>query len=286
MALLQLSDGQLEKLRLQKLLFLLTRKQETPVYDFVPYRFGCFSFSAAADLKTMVANHILKENENSISLNDQQDYYHQLKPADKNLLTELADYHRDQDTTSIIKYTYLRYPFFAINSEMAGNLLDRNDLKKVEESRPRSNATMLFTIGYEGISLEEYLVRLLKHDVKVLVDVRNNPQSMKWGFSKNLLKKYCEHLGISYVHFPELGITSEQRQGLCTQDDYSKLFENYRQNTLSHTTQSQMEVFRLLNQHQRIALTCFEADIHQCHRKHLAEAVSKLPGFTYEVKHI
>jgi len=160
LALLQLFDGQLEKLRLQKLLFLLTRNQETPAYDFVPYRFGCFSFSAAADLKTMVANHILIEKENSISLSDPQDYYRQLKPADKKLLTELVSFYGAQETSSIIKHIYLRYPFFAINSEIAWNLLDRNDLKKVEESRPRSNATMLFTIGYEGVSLEEFLVRL------------------------------------------------------------------------------------------------------------------------------
>jgi hypothetical protein len=43
---------------------------------------------------------------------------------------------------------------------------------------------------------------------------------------------------------------------------------------------------KLLKQHQRIALTCFEANICQCHRKHLAEALENLPGFTYEVEHI
>jgi uncharacterized protein (DUF488 family) len=145
---------------------------------------------------------------------------------------------------------------------------------------------VLFTIGYEGISLEEYLVRLLKNDVKVLVDVRNNPLSMKYGFSKSQLKKYCASLGIDYVHIPEVGIQSDQRQELNTQSDYDKLFAVYRKNNLSKTTTSQNEILKLLKQHKRIALTCFEANICQCHRKHLAEAIETLPDFNYEVKHI
>jgi hypothetical protein len=33
-------------------------------------------------------------------------------------------------------------------------------------------------------------------------------------------------------------------------------------------------------------LTCFEANICQCHRKHLADAIKKNPSFIYELKHI
>jgi hypothetical protein len=47
------------------------------------------------------------------------------------------------------------------------DLLTKEELDKVEKARPQSNKTVLFTIGYEGISLEEYLVRLLKNDVKI-----------------------------------------------------------------------------------------------------------------------
>jgi uncharacterized protein (DUF488 family) len=45
-------------------------------------------------------------------------------------------------------------------------------------------------------------------------------------------------------------------------------------------------ILDLLKKHQRIALTCFEANICQCHRKHLAEAIANLPEFDYELKHI
>ena len=93
-------------------------------------------------------------------------------------------------------------------------------------------------------------------------------------------------MGIDYVHIPEVGIQSDQRQELNTQSDYDKLFAAYRKNNLSKTANSQNEILKLLKQHKRIALTCFEANICQCHRKHLAEAIEILPEFNYEVKHI
>lgn len=93
-------------------------------------------------------------------------------------------------------------------------------------------------------------------------------------------------MGIDYVHIPEVGIQSDQRQELNTQSDYDKLFPIYRKTNLSNTTHSQNEILKLLKQHKRIALTCFEANICQCHRKHLAEAIENLPSFNYEVKHI
>lgn len=34
-----------------------------------------------------------------------------------------------------------------------------------------------------------------------------NPISMKYGFSKSQLQNACEGVGISYNHFPDLGIT-------------------------------------------------------------------------------
>jgi uncharacterized protein (DUF488 family) len=185
-----------------------------------------------------------------------------------------------------MKYTYVYYPYWAINSTVVNNILLPSELEKILHSKPKSDKTILFTIGYEGISLEEYLNRLIKNDVKLLVDVRNNPLSMKYGFSKSQLKRYCENLGIQYVHFPEVGIRSEQRKELNTQEDYDRLFTDYSATNLTKTCATQNTILNLLKQYQRIALTCFEADICRCHRKYLAEAITNLPEFYYELKHI
>lgn len=286
LALLQLFDGQLDKIRLQKLLFLFTNKQGKAEYAFIPYKFGCYSYSANADMTAMVTRGFLIEDEKHFIKNDPTDYLKQLKPADLKLLQEVKGMYGIMSANALMKHTYINFPFYAINSEVAGKVLSEAELEKVSKAKPISNRTVLFTIGYEGISLEEYLVRLLKNDVKVLVDVRNNPLSMKYGFTKSQLKKYCGSLGIEYVHIPEVGIHGDQRQELNTQSDYDKLFAAYRQNNLPKTTEHQQQILEFLMRHKRIALTCFEANICQCHRKHLAEAIQKLPGFTYELQHI
>jgi len=286
LALLQLFDGQLDKIKLQKLLFLFTRRQAKAGYDFIPYKFGCYSQSATADMDTMVTKGILKDGNKYFMSMEKKDYFNQLKPDDQKNLVDVKVNYGKLSADGLMRHVYKNYPFYAINSVTAPKLLSKEELHKVEMAKPKGKGTILFTIGYEGVSLEEYLVRLLEKDVKVLVDVRNNPLSMKYGFSKSQLKRQCENLGISYVHFPEVGIRSDQRQELNTQSDYDNLFSVYREANLSKTIKTQNAILDLLKQNERIALTCFEANICQCHRKHLAEAIEQLPGFNYEVRHI
>ncbi|MCK9500157.1 MAG: DUF488 domain-containing protein [Bacteroidales bacterium] len=286
LALLQLFEGQIDKISLQKLLFLFTKYQTKPAYDFVPYKFGCYSYSANADLTTMVKKGILSETASYFTSNETTNYFNTLKADDKKLILYVKDQYGKMNANALMKHTYLNFPYWAINSIKVQEILNPEQLKKVNDSRPKNEKTILFTIGYEGISLEEYLNRLLKNDVKILVDVRSNPLSMKYGFSKSQLQRYCESLGIGYVHYPEVGIQSEQRQELNTQADYDKLFAVYCENNLIKTIPSQEKILNLLKEHKRIALTCFEANICQCHRKYLAEAIQNLPNFNYEVKHI
>ncbi|HNL84130.1 MAG TPA: DUF488 domain-containing protein [Chitinophagales bacterium] len=265
---------------------MFTKIQKKAEYDFIPYRYGCYSYSANADLIAMVKRGILSETTSHFINNETTNYFNALKSDDKKLMLYVKDKYGKLNADALMKHTYLNFPYTAINSVRAKEILTAEQFEKVNNSRPKSNKTILFTIGYEGISLEEYLNRLLKNDVKVLVDVRNNPLSMKYGFSKSQLQRYCISLGIEYVHYPEVGIKSEQRQELKSQADYDKLFKVYRDNNLTKTTSSQEKILNLLKENKRIALTCFEANICQCHRKHLAEAIENLPNFNYEVKHI
>jgi hypothetical protein len=53
LALLEIFGGQLTAKSFQKYLFLFTRKQEIKVFDFVPYKYGCFSFQANQDIATL-----------------------------------------------------------------------------------------------------------------------------------------------------------------------------------------------------------------------------------------
>lgn len=286
LAILQIFDNELDKIRFQKFLFLYSRFKITSEYEFVPYKYGCYSFSANADLTTLVKKGILNETESSFKRIDNVDYLNSIKLSDRNKIEEIKNLYGNMSANSLMLHTYINYPFWAIKSLKAKELLNENYYKRVLNVIPKNNKTILYTIGYEGISLEEYLLRLLKNDVKVLIDVRRNPLSMKYGFSKSSLKRMCNSLDIEYVHYPEVGIQSEERQELNCQKDYDELFAGYIQNNLSKTQDIQKKILSLLIDKKRVALTCFEANICQCHRKHLAEAISKHSAFSYELKHI
>ncbi len=286
LSLIELLGGELEKLRFQKLLFLYAMKKQNPEYDFVPYKYGCYSYSAKADMNTMVKKGYLSETENKYGKSDTSNYFQKLKTADARLLQEVVSDYGQMSSNALIKHTYLNFPFYAIRSTIAKDVLPGQLYEQVEKATPKEEETTLFTIGYEGISLEKYLQKLVKNNVKLLVDVRKNPLSMKFGFSKTLLKRYCNSLNIEYLHIPEVGINSDKRQELETQADYDRLFADYRNTTLSETSAHQQQVLKLLQQHKRIALTCFEAKPCQCHRSHLANAIEQSPDFSYQVKHL
>ncbi|MEY4905160.1 MAG: hypothetical protein RLZZ292_2975 [Bacteroidota bacterium] len=286
LALLQVFEGNLSKISLQKLLFLFTTRQLKSDYDFVPYRFGCYSFSANADLTAMTKHGQLSENADSFTKVIETDFVKTLNEKDKKILIEIKNNYGKLGPNSLMKLTYLNYKYYAINSIKAKEILTDQQYLEVLQAKPLNTKTILYTIGYEGISLEEYLNRLIKNDVKILVDVRNNPLSMKFGFSKTQLISFCKNLNIEYLHIPEVGILSSQRQELKTQSDYDTLFDTYKKLNLKETILQQEQILNLLKEKKRIALTCFEANICQCHRKHLAEAIMKLPEWKYELKHI
>lgn len=286
LSLLEIFGDELEKIRLQKLLFLFCQKQSKADYDFIPYKYGCYSYSANADLTTMVNKGMLIETEKSFQKTDKKNYSKTLKGDDLIKLKNIKTLYGGMNSNALMKHTYRNFPYWAINSVKAESILTKEELAPIQKLRSSTNKTILFTIGYEGGSLENYLNRLIKNGIKVLVDVRNNPLSMKFGFSKTQLKRYCESLEIQYIHFPEVGIVSDKRQELNSPADYNRLFADYRLTNLTKTKDTQQKIFELLKANGRIALTCFEADHCQCHRSHLAHSISNLPNFEYEVRHI
>lgn len=286
LALLDQFGGKLDKISLQKLLFLFVKQQDKKSYYFVPYKFGCFSFQADADLKTLTKYDQTIETEKYWEKKDSKDYFLELNTKDKAALRFMMTQYGNFDCEQLIEHTYKNYPFFAINSTIADKILTVDELKKVEKQKPLKKETVLFTIGYEGISLEQYINKLIVNDIKVLCDVRKNPFSMKFGFSKNQLIKACQGVDIEYMHIPEVGIKNDKRRELNTQADYDKLFVYYKGSILPSIVDKQRELLELLISKRRIALTCFEANICQCHRKHLAEALGTLSDNKFEIQHI
>ncbi|MBK8516520.1 MAG: DUF488 domain-containing protein [Saprospiraceae bacterium] len=284
--LIETFGGELEKFQLQKLLMLFSFYQKIPSYHFVPYKYGCFSFQANADLATMKKYEWVDEGDKYWKKTTNQSYLSELKESDRKALLDLKNNFNNKSSDYLIKHTYKNYPYYAIHSKIAHQLLNQEELDKVDEQKPISTKNALFTIGYEGVTIEQYINKLIKADVKVLCDVRKNSYSMKYGFSKSQLKMACEGVGIQFLHIPEVGIVSDKRKELNTQKDYDLLFEDYVKTVIPKTLSEQEMILNLINEHHRVAITCFEKDICQCHRKHLAEAICQLPEFDYELIHL
>ena len=228
LSLLECFGGKLQGTDMQKYLFIFCKEQDIPSYHFLPYKYGCFSFHAYYDKRKLVDEGILEDSETW-----------SLKKGKAGILASMPiTFQRYLDSfirktgcmkgDQLIKYVYLNYPYYAINSEITQDILSTEELSLIEKERPQKSNRALYSLGYEGKSLEEYLNILIKRDIKAICDVRKNAISRKYGFSKNTLKNAEESIGIDYRHFPELGIKSEKRTGLKTQNDYDDIFEDYK----------------------------------------------------------
>ncbi len=286
LSILEVFGGQLNKINLQKLLLLFTKYQDKPSFEFVPHRYGCFSFQSNWDIQALKTYGKIKDTGKGWELEEMTSFRNELTADDKNKLSHLYRVYKNFSTDELMRETYIKYPYYAFRSEKAKELLTDVEFTRVMNQKPEKKNTVLYTIGYEGITIEKYFNKLLLNDVKILCDVRRNPLSQKVGFSKNQLKSVCDAIGITYIHLPQLGIPSEKRQNLVTQKDYDVLFEDYETNYLINQGEYIKTIFDLLEKNQRIALTCFEASFCQCHRSKVAKAVTELEFWNFELIHL
>ncbi|MBQ6681867.1 MAG: DUF488 domain-containing protein [Prevotella sp.] len=293
LAILEKMGGYVSAICMQKFLFIYTRISGERIYDFVPYKYGCFSFQANQDLVSLSKNGYITSEQNEgmergYRLNYEVNTMGVLDMFNVEIIDKLYNDFGQMSQDELVAYTYRKWPYSAINSVIKEKLLNKEDLARVQAQKDRYVRTdpMLFTIGYEGFTLESYLRQLISNDVHVLCDVRKNAFSMKYGFSKAILKKACEGMGIKYIHVSELGIESEHRQTLNTQHDYDALFEQYEQTTLRNNWKSLIEIREIISQYDRVCLTCFEKDPKKCHRTRIAQALMRLPNIDYKFNEI
>jgi len=289
LALVDALGGEVGNLDFQKLLFLYCMDvEQAPIYEFVPYKYGGFSFTSYADKRRLIERGLLDEGEREWRLTNTGRAAAVIAAPVRATMDSFAKCHAQLRGDALVAEAYRRYPFYAIRSEMAPRVLanDAYTLQAIQLAKPVRPAPGICTIGYEGQSLEGYLNRLLRAGVAVLCDVRRNPLSRKYGFSKNTLARACEGLGITYQHLPELGIASDERQTLVTQADYDALFENFRRDSLPQQTSALEEISHLVAVGQLVALTCYEANPLRCHRLCIALELEKRFGAIFAPRQI
>ena len=143
---------------------------------------------------------------------------------------------------------------------------------------------ILYTIGFQGAQLPDFLHTLERHGVDLLVDVRDNANTRKSGFSKTALQQALAEVGIGYVHYRGLGTPSPIRKAYAANPDWDWLKRQY---LAGIQTQPDLlrELMQQIYQH-TCCLMCYEADPAECHRSILTDYLHDQLDPEIEVRHL
>ena len=129
----------------------------------------------------------------------------------------------------------------------------------------------IFTIGYEGATMDDFLAALTGAGVEQVIDVRALPLSRRPGFSKSTLAASLAEVGIGYVHLKALG-TPKPGRDAAKKGDRTTLEAVYAGQLELPEAQAQAARMLELAAGKPSALLCFERDPAMCHRTLLLAA--------------
>lgn len=137
--------------------------------------------------------------------------------------------------------------------------------------------TSLFTIGYEGVGIENWVEILKQNGISLVIDVREKPISRKKGFSKTILCDILTNNDINYLHMGILGSPPDLRSELHATQNYPSFFGKYL-GYLRKQSGALKIVISKVNK-DTTCLMCFEKDPLKCHRSVIADyLLAKYPG--------
>lgn len=138
---------------------------------------------------------------------------------------------------------------------------------------PRMNA--IFTIGYEGALISEFIHTLKRSEVSILLDIREIPLSRKKGFSKTALAAAAQKAGIKYQHEKLLGSPKTIRDKLRQDGNYKSFFKAF---DVYLQTQTALLAQLAKTIKGNVVLMCYERDPLTCHRLSVAKKLEELTG--------
>lgn len=290
LSLLDMMGDGLTSLHFQKLLFCFSRLEQAegdaPSFEFLPHVKGGYSFTAHYEQEALSDMELMTKERGMWRL--RRTDFSAASGKDLRRLHAVVEQLGYLSEEELVQRVYIESPEYAVRSTIVKDVLREFPAAmaavqrcKQEEAGLATGAVSLFTIGYEGLSIEEFFRRLQLEQIDSLIDVRRVPFSHKLGFSRGKLEQLCEGLRIQYRHMPELGIPPQRRRSLNSQADYDALFEEYRVHDLPRNEAALQRIGSLVSRGQRVALMCFEADPFQCHRRIVANRIEEIFGLPY-----
>lgn len=135
----------------------------------------------------------------------------------------------------------------------------------------------LYTVGYEGCSLDGLIDCLRTAGVAVVLDVRDAPFSRKPGFSKAPLEAGLTAAGLRYLHLPGLGNPKAARDA-AKAGDVEGSRGMLRDRLAGAAGQRDLAAAAELAERSPACLLCFEAAPERCHRVIVADEIVARTG--------
>jgi len=145
---------------------------------------------------------------------------------------------------------------------------------------PRGN---LYTIGYEGAHIGDFIATLKVAGVESIVDIREVPVSRKPGFSKKALASRAEEAGFAYIHLRGLGDLKEGRDA-ARMGHYDKFRAIFHEHLRSDQAREELAVAIRVAIDSASCLLCFERDPKHYHRTIVAAEILKRSSL--ELRHL
>jgi uncharacterized protein (DUF488 family) len=140
---------------------------------------------------------------------------------------------------------------------------------------------VLFTIGYEGTTVDRVMAALLRAGVAHLLDVRAVPNSRKLGFSRRPLEAAATEAGLQYTHLRALGTPKLGRQA-ARRGDGATMRRIFQAHLASPEPQAELARAVAISCEGPCCLLCFERDHLMCHRDILAGLMATRTGALVE----
>lgn len=136
----------------------------------------------------------------------------------------------------------------------------------------------IYTIGYEGADVRDFLGTLRAAKIQQLIDVRAIALSRRPGFSKTALSEELDSVGIAYHHLQELGDPKSGRD--AARDGRQAEFERiYRRHLATAKAQAGLQRAIEIATDSDSCLLCYERDFTACHRRIISDAMANSEGF-------
>ena len=129
---------------------------------------------------------------------------------------------------------------------------------------------VLYTLGYEKRTIEEFLAILKSVEVDVLIDVRDVAWSHKRDFAKAALHAHLAANGIGYVHARFAGNPKRLRARGGTSEELLAIYAEHLDDHPEIVEEFRALVADLAKDGRRPCIMCFERDPRDCHRSVLA----------------